>query len=281
MILYLLHHKNRRTSRTLQKVNTGRVYQVLGNGNVRVQANVPVFTPWKQQVTQALKWTIRKARMTTASRGRWDQPPCLLPTLHLIDDKDPNYFLSASGSSSTMIPSFKLNLGLCCALWKRKRKHGRLEPEGGLSCEAFMVESSAFLSVCHILLNQSGQQFARSDSVIMLAEHRESISALMLWFIGGSITSPGFPAKISQKLDLMIHDGLRDLNIFEVVTKWPLCVHSGDNPWHPSTAEVVLCRVPSAPVMQDFGLTCGSLLLKWVWTSTDPVLCSNLCRTDH
>lgn len=43
-----------------------------------------------------------------------------------------------------------------------------------------MLKSSAFLSVCHILLNQSGQQFAPSDSVIMLVEQRESISLLML-----------------------------------------------------------------------------------------------------
>lgn len=47
-----------------------------------------------------------------------------------------------------------------------------------------MLKSFAFLPVCHILLNQSGQQIAPSDWVIMLAKRRESISgsdALIYW----------------------------------------------------------------------------------------------------
>lgn len=99
---------------------------------------------------------------------------------------------------------------------------------------------------------------------------------------GGSRTSPGLPDKISQKLDLMIHSGIADLNILKFVTKSPICVFSGDNlPWHVSTVEVVLCPVPSTPVMQDCALTCGYLLLKCLWTCTDPVRCGNLSETDH
>lgn len=62
----------------------------------------------------------RRARMTIASTRRLDQPPCLLPTLHLIDDKDPNNFLSRSGSCSTAIHISKLDLRLCCARQKEK-----------------------------------------------------------------------------------------------------------------------------------------------------------------
>lgn len=121
-ILYLL-----RTSTILKlcrglTVNTDCFYQVLGNRSVRAQENVSMFHPWKEQITQALKWTVCNERMTIASTRRLDQPPRLLPTPHLIDDKDPNNFLSCSGSCSTAIHSCKLDLRLCCARQRKKKK---------------------------------------------------------------------------------------------------------------------------------------------------------------